>query len=402
MKRLTLILAIIMIIGLAGSVTAKVFSNNTADPTTDLIKRLLVEVNRPLSEISIISGQIKKAEADYNLNIVLLIAVMDEETRFPGFAHSHIHMYNVDRGIIVSHDKVKSLPSPFSNVDCVARALANQMETFDDDPVTAVAAYFFGTQMMKHHTVDELDENGTMMLQSIMDFIRKHPDGRPNATPIKSSVDSKISKKIQLASRSYHRNPGFSKVNKATSKTIESKHSSTEEKYIAVMRYFNKSLDEKTADEIYWSIAALHSEYPNVDARLVMALFAVESNFRPDAVSHKGAQGLGQLMPSTARGLNVNDAFDCSENIRGTFIYLNREFKRWENKRYPLDLVLASYNAGPEAVKKHNNNIPPYKETQKYVPKVINIYSQLLLEEEKEEKLLHQTRYYKRGYNANK
>ena len=402
MKRLTLTLAIIMIIGLAGSATAKVFSNNTADPTTDLIKRLLVGVNRPLSEISTISSQIKKAEADYEINLVLLIAVMDEETRFPGFAHSHIHMYNVDRGIIVSHDKVKSLPSPFSDIDCVARALANQMETFDDDPVTAVAAYFFGAQMMKHHTVDELDENGTAMLQRIMDFIRKHPDDRPNAKPIKSSVDSKISNKIQLASRSYNRNPGFSNVNKATLKTGENKHSSIEAKYIAVMRYFNESLDEKTADEIYWSIAALHTEYPNVDARLVMALFAVESNFRPDAVSHKGAQGLGQLMPHTARGLNVNDAFDCSENIRGTFIYLDREFKRWEGKRYPLDLVLASYNAGPEAVRKANNNIPKFKETQKYVPKIINIYSQLLLEEEKEEKLLHQTRYYNRGHNANK
>lgn len=402
MKRLTLILVIIITIGFAGSANAKVFSNNTADPTTDLIKRLLVVVNRPLSEISTISNQIKKAETDYDISLVLLIAVMDEETRFPGFAHSHIHMYNIDRGIIVSHDKVKSLPSPFSDVDCVARALANQMETFDDDPVTAVAAYFFGAQMMKHHTVDELDENGTAMLQRIMDFIRNNPDERPNAKPITSSVDSKISKKIQLASRSYNRNPGFSNVNKSTSKTTESKHSSIEEKYIAVMRYFNKSLDEKTADEIYWSIAALHTEYPNVDARLVMALFAVESNFRPDAVSHKGAQGLGQLMPHTARGLNVNNAFDCSENIRGTFIYLDREFKRWEGKRYPLDLVLASYNAGPEAVKKHNNNIPPFKETQKYVPKVINIYTQLLMESEKEEKLLHQTRYFNRGHNANK
>lgn len=402
MKQLTLILAIIMIIGLAGSATAKVFSNNTADPTTDLIKRLLVEINRPLSEISIISSQIKKAEADYEINLVLLIAVMDEETRFPGFADAHIYRYNVDRGIIVSHDKVKSLPSPFSDIDCVARALANQMETFDNDPVTAVAAYFFGAQMMKHHTVDELDENGTAMLQRIMDFIRNNPDNRPNATPITSSVDSKISNKIQLASRSYNRNPGFGNVEKATLKPGDTKLSTTEEKYIAVMRYFNKSLDERTADEIYWSIAALHTEYPNVDARLVMALFAVESNFRPDAVSHKGAQGLGQLMPHTARGLNVGDAFDCSENIRGTFIYLDREFKRWEGKRYPLDLVLASYNAGPEAVKKYNNNIPPFKETQKYVPKIINIYSQLLLEEEKEEKLLHQTRYYKRGYNANK
>ena len=402
MKRLTLILAIFMIIGLTSSAAAKVFSNRTSDPTTDLIKRLLVEVDRPLSEISKTSSQIKKAEADYNVNLVLLIAVMDEETRFPGFAHAHVHMYNIDKGIIVPHDRVKSLPSPFSDVDRVARALANQMDTFKDDPVTAVAAYFFSAQIMKHHSVDEMDEDGKAMLQRIMEFIREHPDDRPNATPITSSVDSKISNKIQLTSRSYSRNPGFGNVGKKSFSNGDNKYSTIEEKYIAVMRYFNKSLDEKTADEIYWSIAALHSEYPNVDARLVMALFAVESKFRPDAVSHKGASGLGQLMPSTARSLDVDDIFDPSENIRGTFIYLDREFKRWEGKRYPLDLVLAAYNAGPDAVKKHNNNIPPFKETQAYVPKVINIYTQLLMESEKEEKLLHQTRYYKRGYNANK
>ena len=247
MKRFTLIIAIIMIIGLTGSAPAKVFSNRTADPTTDLIKRLLVVVDRPLSEISQISGFIKKAETDYDVNPVLLIAVMDEETRFPGFAHAHVHMYNIDKGIIVPHDKVKSLPSPFSDIDRVARALANQMDTFKDDPVTAVAAYFFGAQIMKHHSVDELDEDGQALLQRIMAFIREHPDDRPNAKPITTSVNSKISNKIQLASRSYNRNPGFGNVAQKSFNSDDKKFSTIEEKYIAVMRYFNKSLDEKTA-----------------------------------------------------------------------------------------------------------------------------------------------------------
>jgi hypothetical protein len=367
---------------------ADVYSNGAGDPTVDLIKRTLVQVGRPLSEIKSSSYAIKKAEFDYKINPILLIAVMEEELKFSGFAQAHVCQNNVDNGIAIPNEKVTSLPSPYNDIDCVARALANQIDTFHGDLETAIAAYFFGTVTMKSHNLTELDTSGKKILQNVFNFIQNNPDERKNGTPIKMDSTPKVVKNFKkLPSRAYRSNPVV----------VESgKPSSIEEKYVKVMRYFNKKLDQKSADEIYWSIASLHSQFPNVDARLVMALVAVESAFRPNAVSCKGAQGLGQLMPFTSDSLNVTDPFDCSENIKGTFLYLDREFKRMGDKRYPLDLVLAAYNAGAGAVQRAGYDIPNIPETKNYVRKVVNIYMQLLLPEEHEEKLSGQTRYYSR------
>ncbi len=107
----------------------------------------------------------------------------------------------------------------------------------------------------------------------------------------------------------------------------------------------------------------------DVDPALVKAVVAAESNFEPRAVSHVGAQGLMQLMPSTARAMGVRRPFAPSENIRGGVRYLRSLLDRFEQ----LDLALAAYNAGPEAVKRHGG-IPPYPETEAYVTKVLSHY----------------------------
>ena len=96
-------------------------------------------------------------------------------------------------------------------------------------------------------------------------------------------------------------------------------------------------------------------------------MIAVESNFNPRAVSPKGAQGLMQLMPDAAAAFRVSNAFDPNENIRGGVAYLSRLLKRYDNDE---TLALAAYNAGPSAVARYGNRVPPYEETTRYIRKI--------------------------------
>lgn len=103
---------------------------------------------------------------------------------------------------------------------------------------------------------------------------------------------------------------------------------------------------------------------------LLAALVMVESNGKPKAVSHAGAQGLGQLMPGTARHLGVRDAFHPTQNLRGAAAYLSDLLDMFGGD---LVLALAAYNAGEGAVMRHKG-VPPYRETRAYVPKVLSAF----------------------------
>jgi len=142
--------------------------------------------------------------------------------------------------------------------------------------------------------------------------------------------------------------------------------------YLRVVKYYNKNLPDAQALKIA-SLLLFYADKFDLDPRLVVAVVAVESRFQPFAVSPKGAQGLGQLMPGTARMLGVNNAFDVNQNLYGTTRYLRIQLDRWGKKDNVLDLILASYNAGPEAVEKYKG-IPPYNETRNYVVKVKKLY----------------------------
>ena len=108
-----------------------------------------------------------------------------------------------------------------------------------------------------------------------------------------------------------------------------------------------------------------------VDPRLVDALITVESGYNPRALSSKGAIGMMQLMPGTARRLSVRDPFDPEQNIRGGVRELSRLLDRYSGN---IALALAAYNAGEGAVKKYRG-IPPYGETRRYVSKIMYLYT---------------------------
>jgi soluble lytic murein transglycosylase-like protein len=122
--------------------------------------------------------------------------------------------------------------------------------------------------------------------------------------------------------------------------------------------------------ELYRPLIEESAKRHSVSPELVQAIIRVESNFNPDAVSHKNCKGLMQLLPDTARRFGVIDIFDPSQNIEGGVKYLRFLFNHFEND---LSLVLAAYNAGENAVTRHKG-IPPYRETQEYVKKVSALY----------------------------
>lgn len=108
----------------------------------------------------------------------------------------------------------------------------------------------------------------------------------------------------------------------------------------------------------------------NLNPDLVKAIIKVESNYNPNAISPKGAQGLMQLMPGTAKRFGVNNPFDPQENIVGGVKYLRFLYDLFQGD---LELVLAGYNAGEQRVIEHKNRIPPIVETQQYVERVLNL-----------------------------
>jgi len=119
-------------------------------------------------------------------------------------------------------------------------------------------------------------------------------------------------------------------------------------------------------------IAEVANRY-NVPEALIHAVVAIESAYDPNAISRAGAVGLMQLMPATAERYGVTNRNNPAANLAGGTRYLKDLLERFDSD---LELVLAGYNAGENAVEKYGNRIPPYNETQNYVRKVLKLYNE--------------------------
>ena len=141
--------------------------------------------------------------------------------------------------------------------------------------------------------------------------------------------------------------------------------------YRMVLKEASRGLTVSAGPKRYVPIVRWAAKRYGVDPHLVWAVIKVESDFNPQAISHKGARGLMQLMPATARMHAVKDIHDPNENIRAGVRHLRLVLDRFKGN---LRLGLAAYNAGIKAVEKYRN-VPPYSETKKYIKRVLRYYN---------------------------
>ena len=130
--------------------------------------------------------------------------------------------------------------------------------------------------------------------------------------------------------------------------------------------YLKETMGSNMAGDSISEVIARYAQTFNLEEALIKAVIKVESDYNPKAVSSRGAQGMMQLIPGTARDMQVSDPFNPDENIRGGSRYLRLMLDEFDGN---LELALAAYNAGPGSVRRHGG-VPPFKETQQYIERV--------------------------------
>ena len=297
----------------------------------------------------------------------------DEHTK----AEARLYQFHIETGLTLAD---ANLPRVWEDLERVANVLTWIQDSYGDDLRDIIAYYFVGARSYPPDGFDGLNDVEKTTVEGIIANADEYQDALDKAMEGPFIIEVDDSPPEWVAPKVSN---GFAYL--ASDEVREA--------YISAILYFNPRLEEETTNSIFDAIAFYAGEYPQIDARFVMALVACESSFRPEAVSHAGAMGLGQLMPFTAESHGVDDPFDIPENIRATYEYLQREFERWAEKDHIYDYVLASYNAGAGAVSKHGG-IPPFDETINYVYKVTKVYKNFLREEEYERYIFGKSKHY--------
>jgi soluble lytic murein transglycosylase-like protein len=132
----------------------------------------------------------------------------------------------------------------------------------------------------------------------------------------------------------------------------------------------NDLLSVEKTEHLFHRIIVRAADRHNIDPALIKAIIMAESRYNPGAVSKRGAKGLMQLMPKTAKSLGVKDIFDPEHNINGGVKYFKQLLDEFGGK---VRLALAAYNAGSRKVKKYRG-IPPYRATRRYIKNVFTYY----------------------------